>query len=162
MMPSPNVYRSGSGAPGPKYWQNRADYDLKATLDTAAKTVRGELRVRYTNNSPDTLSFVWFQVEQNAFRDSSLNGYVFFQESRFGSRSFQGGDVVDRVDEVRGAGKAGVPVSRTPLKTRVEDTELKEDLAHPLAPGATVTIDIAWHFVVPEHGADRMGRDGTL
>jgi hypothetical protein len=162
VLPSPNVYRSGSGAPGPRYWQNRADYDLKATLDTGAKTVRGELRVRYTNNSPDTLSFVWFQVEQNAFKDSSLNTYVFPQESRFGSRSFQGGDVIDRVEEIRGAGKAGGPASRTPLKTRVEDTEMKADLAHPLAPGGTVTIDIAWHFTVPEHGADRMGRDGTL
>ena len=161
VLPSPNMYRSGSGAPGPRYWQNRADYDLKATLDTGTQSVRGDLRVRYTNNSPDTLSFVWFQVEQNAFKDSSLNTYVFPQESRFGSRSFEGGDMIERVEEIR-AGKAGGAVSRTALKTRIEGTEMKADLPHPLAPGATVTIDIGWHFAVPEHGADRMGRDGSL
>jgi len=62
-----NEYRTGSGAPGPKYWQQRADYDLHGTLDTATKSLRGEMTLRYTNNSPDTLRFVWFQVEQNAF-----------------------------------------------------------------------------------------------
>ena len=56
--------------PGPRYWQNRADYDIQATLDTAAKTLTGKLRLRYTNHSPDTLRFVWFQVEQNAFEDT--------------------------------------------------------------------------------------------
>src|SRR5690348_16057120 len=56
-LPPGNTYRSGSGAPGPKYWQQRADYDLKATLDTATKSLRGEMTIRYTNNSPDTLHF---------------------------------------------------------------------------------------------------------
>src|SRR4051794_31962764 len=66
-LPTGNLYRSGSGAPGPRYWQQRADYDLRGTLDTAAKGLHGELTLKYTNNSPDTLRFVWFQVEQNAF-----------------------------------------------------------------------------------------------
>src|SRR5690242_3836310 len=57
-LPTGNTYRSGSGNPGPKYWQQRADYDLRATLDTAAKTLHGEMTLRYTNNSPDTLRFV--------------------------------------------------------------------------------------------------------
>src|SRR5437763_15281312 len=59
-LPPGNIYRSGSGMPGPKYWQQRADYDLRATLDTAAKTVHGEMTFKYTNNSPVTLRFVWF------------------------------------------------------------------------------------------------------
>ena len=71
-LPPGNLFRSGSGAPGPRYWQQRADYDLKATLDTAAKALRGELTLRYTNNSPDTLHFIWFQVEQNAFKAKVL------------------------------------------------------------------------------------------
>ena len=87
-LPSPNATRLASGAPGPKYWQNRADYDLDATLDTAATTLHGKLRLRYTNNSPDTLRYIWMQMEQNAFRDKSLNSFIFPQESRFGARGF--------------------------------------------------------------------------
>jgi hypothetical protein len=154
-LPPGNVYRSGSGAPGPRYWQQRADYDLRGTLDTAAKTLHGEMTLRYTNNSPDTLRFVWFQVEQNAFKNGSLNSFVFPPDSRFGARNFEGGDVIDRFNQVS-AGK------KTPLKSRVEGTVMKVDLASPLAPGQVATFDVAWHFMIPEHGADRMGRDGAL
>jgi peptidase M1-like protein len=157
-LPSPNQYRLGSGAPGPKYWQNRADYDLEATLDTSKTTLHGKLRLRYTNNSPDTLRFIWMQMEQNAFKDKSLNSFIFPQESRFGARGFEGGDIVERFDQLTtraGATKAAV-------KTRVEGTMMKVDLAEPLAPGKTATFDVAWHFLIPEHGADRMGRDGAL
>ena len=110
-LPPGNIYRSGSGAPGPKYWQQRADYDLHGTLDTAAKALHGEMTLRYTNNSPDTLRFVWFQVEQNAFKNGSLNSYVFPADSRFGARNFEGGDVIDRFNQVGGAAK----------KTRAQD-----------------------------------------
>jgi hypothetical protein len=154
-LPPGNIYRSGSGAPGPKYWQQRADYDLHGTLDTAAKTLHGEMTLRYTNNSPDTLRFVWFQVEQNAFKGGSLNSFVFPPDSRFGARNFEGGDMIDRFTQVT-AGK------KTPLKSRVEGTVMKVDLVSPLAPGQVATFDVAWHFMIPEHGADRMGRDGAL
>ena len=157
-LPPGNEYHSGSGAPGPKYWQQRADYDLKATLDTTGKALRGEMTLRYTNNSPDTLHFIWFQVEQNAFKSNSLNSYVFPAESRFGARNFEGGDVIDRFEEVSANGKA----ARHALKLRTEGTVMKADLSEPLAPGHTATMSAAWHFNVPEHGADRMGRDGAL
>src|SRR5262249_59629333 len=71
-LPPGNLFRSGSGMAGPKYWQQRADYELHGTLDTAAKALKGELTLRYTNSSPDTLRFVWFQVEQEAFKGGSL------------------------------------------------------------------------------------------
>jgi hypothetical protein len=160
-LPNGNIYRSGDGSPGPKYWEQRADYDLHGTLDTAAKALRGEMTLRYTNNSPDTLRFVWFQVEQNAFKNGSLNSYVFPAESRFGARNFEGGDFIDRFNQVAGAAK-GAKGTGVPLKTRVEGTVMKVDLATPLPPGQTTTFDVAWHFNVPEHGADRMGRDGAL
>ncbi|HEY0777308.1 MAG TPA: M1 family metallopeptidase, partial [Gemmatirosa sp.] len=152
----PNAFRDASGAPGARYWQNRADYDIRATLDTGAKTLAGELRLRYTNHSPDTLRFVWMQVEQNAFTDSSLNAYVYPQASRFGARGFEGGDVVTRFDQVTQGG------ARRALSTRVAGTVMKVDLAEPLAPGRQTTFDVAWHFRIPEHGADRMGREGSL
>jgi hypothetical protein len=157
VYPAPNLYRLGSGAPGPKYWQNRADYNLDATLDTSKTTLSGKLKLRYTNNSPDTLRFIWVQMEQNAFKDKSLNSFIFPQESRFGARGFEGGDVVDKFNQVTLRVPAG-----TPVKTRVEGTMMKVDLAEPLAPGKIATFDVAWHFLIPEHGADRMGHDGAL
>ena len=154
-LPPGNIYRSGSGAPGPKYWQNHADYDIKTSLDTTSKTLTGSLKLRYANNSPDTLRFIWLQLEQNAFKDKSLNSFIFPQESRFGARGFEGGDVVDRLEQTLGA-------RRVALKSRSNGTVMKVDLAEPLAPGRSATLDIAWHFLVPEHGADRMGREGPL
>ena len=64
-LPTPNAYRTGSGMPGAAYWQQKADYDIKASLDTSTHTVRGEETIRYTNNSPDTLRYVWMQLDQN-------------------------------------------------------------------------------------------------
>ena len=154
-LPAANQIRTGSGAPGAKYWQNHADYNIKATLDTGSKTLTGSLILRYTNNSPDTLRFIWVQMEQNAFRDKSLNSFIFPQESRFGARGFEGGDVVDRFDQL-------VRARRVPVKRRPNETVMKVDLAEPLAPGKAATFDIAWHFLIPEHGADRMGREGAL
>jgi hypothetical protein len=155
-LTAPNIYRAASGAPGPKYWQNRADYDIKASLDTTTKALAGSLRLRYTNNSPDTLRFIWLQLEQNAFKDKSLNSYIFPQDSRFGARGFEGGDVIERFDQVLGGAR------RVPLKRRTNETVMKVDLAEPLAPGRAATFDVAWRFLIPEHGADRMGRDGSL
>lgn len=159
-LPTANEQRSGSGAPGARYWQNRADYTLAATLDTMARSVRGEMTLRYTNRSPDTLTFLWLQVEQNAFRDKSLNSYIFPQDSRFGARGFDGGYVFSRVEQVVSA--AGAPLKKVALKRRSNETMLKVDLAQPLAPGRMATIEMAWNFPVPEHGADRMGREGAL
>lgn len=160
VLPTGTQVRTGSGAPGAAYWQNRADYNLAATLDTAAKTLRGQLVLRYTNNSPDTLRYVWLQTEQNAFKANSLNAFIFPQDSRFGARGFEGGDVIDRFEQVIAAGKG--PVKRVNVALRSNETMLKVDLAEPLAPGRIATFDIAWHFLIPEHGADRMGRDGAL
>ena len=154
-LPPGNQFRSGSGAPGPKYWQNHADYDIKASLDTTSKTLTGSLKLKYTNNSPDSLRFIWLQLEQNAFKDKSLNSFIFPQESRFGARGFEGGDVIDRFDQLLGS-------RRVSVKRRPNETTMKVDLAEPLAPGKAATFDVAWHFLIPEHGADRMGREGSL
>ena len=65
LPPAPSAVRLANGAPGPKYWQNRADYDIQATLDTGTQTVRGSMTLRYTNNSPDALPILWIQTEQD-------------------------------------------------------------------------------------------------
>jgi hypothetical protein len=66
-----NVYRSASGVPGPQYWQNKADYQIHASLDTKARTLTGTVQITYTNNSPDTLDVLWLQIEQNAYKTES-------------------------------------------------------------------------------------------
>ena len=66
-----NAYRSANGLPGPAYWQNRADYSIRATLDPDAKTLRGSVTIAYANNSPDTLDVLWLQIEQNLYKPGS-------------------------------------------------------------------------------------------
>ncbi len=71
-LPDPvNAYRSSNGAPGPQYWQNEADYDLHATLDTEHKQLRATETIIYTNNSPDALPSLWVQLDQNIYREDS-------------------------------------------------------------------------------------------
>src|SRR5258708_17949209 len=71
-LPAPNRVRGPSGAPGPDYWQQRADYVIRATLDTAGSLLHGTERIHYENHSPDTLRFVWAQIEQNIFSKNSV------------------------------------------------------------------------------------------
>jgi len=66
-----NDYRSASGEPGPKYWQNRADYKISCTLDTAKHAVSGDVELSYTNNSPDNMKFLWLQLDQNIYKKDS-------------------------------------------------------------------------------------------
>ena len=150
--PGPNAFRSANGAAGPGYWQQRADYTIAATLDTAAQTVSGTVRVRYTNNSPDTLRFVWLQLDQNLYRSGSEGSVLYPAESRWGVRGFQGGyDLRD------------VTVNGKPATPKLDDTRMRLDLDAPLRPkGGVATIAMAFSFRVPEHGSDRMGRDSTL
>jgi len=171
-LPPPNEIRSADGAPGPGYWQQRADYLIKATLDTADRRIDATEQIRYSNHSPDTLRFVWMQVDQNLFRPGSTGSLLFAAESRFGGAGFPGGfDILSltqtSVPAARPAGTrrrapAAGPATETPLEHRVDDTMMYVELAQPLAPGATTVFDLAYRFNVPEHGADRMGRDGSL
>src|SRR5690242_17678883 len=66
-----NAFRNADGSPGASYWQNRADYQVNAMLDTAADMIRGDVEITYVNNSPGTLSFVWLQLDQNIDRNDS-------------------------------------------------------------------------------------------
>ncbi len=150
-LPAPNAYRTAAGEPGPAYWQQRADYDIEVALDPATHVITGSETITYANHSPDTLRFVWVQLDQNLFAPGSRGAQVFPQEGRFGGGGFVGGYTLDRV--ASGA---------TALEHRVKDTMMRVDLARPLPPGGTTAISIDWHFTVPVTGADRMGRDGDL
>ena len=113
-LPQATETRSASGAPGPRYWQQHVDYSIKATLDTSAKRLAGSETIRYTNHSPDTLRYVWMQVDQNLFRPGSVGSLLFASESRFGSAGFQGGFEIDGITETAAAvDEAGKEPSRS-------------------------------------------------
>jgi hypothetical protein len=150
--PGPNAFRSGSGAPGPDYWQQRADYVIAAALDTARARISGSVTIRYTNNSPDSLRFVWVQLDQNLYRPGSKGSALFPADSRWGVRGFEGGYDLSNVQ-----------VNGRPATIKVDDTMGRIDLSEAIAPkGGRATISMTYAFRVPEHGSDRMGRDGTL
>ncbi len=71
-LPTANVYRTASGAPGPQYWQQRADMQIKVTLDEKTRRINGSETINYTNRSPDRLRYIWLQLDQNRFADDSL------------------------------------------------------------------------------------------
>ena len=157
-LPTPNAYRSADGSPGHAWWQNRADYALEATLDTAKQELRGTGRLTYRNASPDTLRFLWLQLDQNIFARASINALtapppLVFAGTPFdmASHGFVGGLTLTRVES---GGK--------PLPHYIWDTMMRVDLAEPLPPGGTLSLDMAWSFPIPVNGAARMGRDGSL
>ena len=150
--PGPNGTRSASGAPGPDYWQQRADYTIAVSLDTTEQRVAGTVTIRYTNNSPDTLRFVWLQLDQNLYRPGSKGSMLFPADSRWGVRGFQGGYDIEALQ-----------VNGRPASMHVDDTMGRIDLEQPIPPkGGRLTVTMSYAFRVPEHGSDRMGRDGTL
>ena len=108
-FPAPSRYRSANGSPGPDYWQQRADYKISATLDTATRSIKGSVQIRYTNNSPDTLRYVWLQLDQNLYRPGSEGSMLFAAESRWGVRGFQGGYELSDVRVERAECRAACP-----------------------------------------------------
>ncbi len=156
-LPAPNAYRTGAGTPGPAYWQQRADYTIRATLDTAALSVRGEEIIRYTNNSPDTLEFVWIQLDQNIDSPDSRFAALGSASGRAPEPGYVGGYTLERVAVLRAARPGAKPAS-APLQYRINATMMRVDLDRPVAPRGTVQLDIAWHNMVPRQQG-RTGRE---
>lgn len=75
ILPTPNEYRTASGAPGPKYWQQRCDYDIKANLDEDKLRLTGSEIITYSNNSPDELTYLWLQLDENQHSAKNNAGY---------------------------------------------------------------------------------------
>ncbi|HYT03393.1 MAG TPA: M1 family metallopeptidase [Gemmatimonadales bacterium] len=156
-LPTATLIREGSGNPGPRYWQQRADYTIRASLDTATHTVSGSETIRYANNSPDTLRYLWLQLDQNIYRANSRGAALNPTDARFAGRGFEGGYTIEYVRAVRRSG--GQAVTKTALAATVNGTMMRADLDRPLPPGQVATLELSYRFEVPEHGSDRMGRE---
>ncbi len=147
-----NDFRSASGEPGPKYWQNRADYVINCTLDTAKHSINGNVEITYTNNSPDNLKFLWLQLDQNIYKkDSRATATTTEQGGRWANAKFTEGDVIKSVS-VNYNGKTYTPNST------VTDTRLQLWLQEALKSSDKINVAIAFGFDIPERGTDRMGR----
>jgi peptidase M1-like protein len=153
---SGNDYRSGSGEPGPKYWQNRADYKINCTLNTDAHSVTADVEISYTNNSPDNLKFLWLQLDQNIYRQDSRGTATTTEAGgRWANENFTQGDVIKSIS-VESTGKNFTP------KYIITDTRMQVMLNDALkAGGGTAKLKISYSFTIPEKGTDRMGRLNT-
>ncbi|HEX2780891.1 MAG TPA: M1 family metallopeptidase [Gemmatimonadaceae bacterium] len=157
-LPAPNVYRTGSGRPGPRYWQQRVDYRIDASLDPERNEIRGRETIHYVNRSPEALPYLWLFVEQNICAPSSITNQlnqpplVFLGSAfDFSCGGFAGGLTLD---SVRAAGRDA--------EHTVYGTTMRIDLARPLAAGDSIDLRLAWRFDVPRSGSGRMGHDGAL
>ena len=145
-----NEYRAADGQPGPKYWQNHADYQIAASLNDQTNEITGSETVTYTNNSPQKLGFLWMQVEQNLFKADSRGTAIV---PLTGSRNWGRGQQFDAGDKIKSVKADGVDV-----KYLITDTRMQVFLPKELeANGAKVKIQIEWSFIAPDYGSDRMG-----
>ncbi len=151
-----NDFRSASGEPGPKYWQNRADYKISCTLDTAKHSVSGDAEITYTNNSPDQLKFLWLQLDQNIYRKDSRGSATTTEAGgRWANNDFTEGDVIKLVT----AESDNKPYT---AKYTVTDTRMQVWLQDALkASGGKIKLAIKFEFTIPQYGTDRMGRLNT-
>jgi hypothetical protein len=151
-----NDYRSASGEPGPRYWQNRADYKINCTLDTGNHSVSGTVEILYTNNSPDNLKFLWLQLDQNIYKKDSRGSATTTETGgRWANAKFTDGYTIKSVSG-ENSGKAFTP------KYIITDTRMQAWLPEALkAGGGKTKLVIQFAFTVPEYGTDRMGRKLT-
>ncbi|MEO6812612.1 MAG: M1 family metallopeptidase [Ginsengibacter sp.] len=150
-------YRSANGAPGPKYWQNTVDYIIHATLDEKDTILKGNVSINYTNKSPDTLNYLWLQLDQNLFNpDSRGAATTLVSGDRFDVRGYtKGGYKIEYVSLLY----KGKDYKITPVIT---DTRMQLRLPFPMKPnGDKMTVNVDYSFSIPQYGADRMGRLNT-
>lgn len=153
---TPNTYRGASGAPGPDYYQQQADYKMNIELDDKKHWIYGEETITYTNNSPDDLEFLWVQLDQNIrTKDSKAklkNGSKIKSEERvenyvkkYLNKPFDGGFIIEHVKDA--SGKA--------LPYIVNFTMMRIDLAQPLKSKSQISFSIKWNYNIVDHTVNR-------
>ncbi|HTB24616.1 MAG TPA: M1 family metallopeptidase [Puia sp.] len=148
--------RTAAGTPGPKYWQNEADYKIQATLDDVNHQLSGDVQITYKNNSPESLPFLWLQLDQNIYKPDSRGEVTTPVEgSRYMNVGFTGGYTIQSVS-VSYQGK------EQKIHYIVNDTRMQIFLPEAMkGHGDSLKINIVYSFGIPEHGTDRMGRMET-
>jgi len=144
-LPTPNVYRTASGAPGHKYWQQKADYQIEVELNEDDHTLSGSEIVTYYNNSPDPLEYLWVQLDQNRraldsdsykIRQTSISDSISFKDFKNLEPWFDGGFKIDYVQDAKSAD----------LSYTINKTMMRIDMPEPLEPGDAYTFKIKWSY----------------
>lgn len=146
-----NPYRTASGAPGEKYWQNRADYKIEVSLDDKAHILKGIVKITYTNNSPHDLDFVWLQLDQNRYQENSRGSLTVLSGGRHDGDTDGGYNF----ENVKVDGK------NYNQKYIVTDTRMQVRFDKTFKSGAKTEIELHYNFKIPQYGSDRMGRTKT-
>ena len=156
-LPTPNEQRTASGAPGARYWQQRADYVIDVELDDVNQRIIGKETVTYHNFSPDTLNYIWLQIDQNIFAKDSdseltrtappLEGNSLKQLEQLVARTYEGKINISNVRDAKG----------NPLRNTIVKTMMRIDLPAPLAPGKTFVFSLDWNYAI-NNGALFNGR----
>ena len=161
ILPTPNFYRTGSGAPGQGYWQNRADYDIAAFLDEDKRNLRGTETVTYYNNSPDDLEYLWLQLDENEQSSTKNAG---FEDSNFLPKSVNSDHLKTSELPVKNNGY-GVNLEKVTdgsgnkLSYIVNKTMMRIDLPKILKKGEKFTFKIDWNYNIPNR-IEMGGRGG--
>ena len=160
LLPTPNTYRTASGAPGHAYWQQRADYTIRATLDEAKRQISGSEQITYHNNSPDTLGYLWVQLDQNIYKPDSDARRGLTAPSRQAWAKAKDDEEGVKFEGLRGIleGRAfdggfqikAVQAGGQALKYMVNQTMMRIDLPTPLQPGQRFIFNIDWQYKINE------------
>ncbi|WP_075793129.1 M1 family metallopeptidase [Massilia putida] len=161
LLPTPTTIRTASGAPGHAYWQQRADYAIRATLDEGRRAISGVETITYHNNSPDTLSYLWVQLDQNIYKrdsDARMTATVPSRDAWAKARGPEDGYKFDALRSVLekstfdgGFKIAGVKdAGGRPLHVVINRTMMRIDLPQPLKPGAKLAFSIEWSYNINE------------
>ncbi|MGZ8559545.1 MAG: M1 family peptidase, partial [Chitinophagaceae bacterium] len=158
IMPTPNSYRTASGAPGPEYWQQRADYDIKCTLDEKNLKLTGSETVTYFNNSPNTLTYLWLQLDEN--EHSTVNNANYQSSNEM--KSELSPQQLDKVADIKKDNGYGFNILKltdaigNALKYSINKTMMRVELPVALKAGQRFVFKLNWDYKIP----DRMGQGG--
>lgn len=150
MISDPNMYRSASGAPGPKYWQQRADYEINASLNDEKQRLDGTETITYYNNSPDPLTYLWLQLDENQHRkdsQGSTTGESKMQD-KMSLRQLQSimGNNLDLGDHVLSVKDA----NGNPIHYTINETMMRLELPKTLQPGEKFKFRVAWYYNISD------------
>ena len=145
LLPTPNEYRTASGAPGPKYWQQRADYDITCELDEAKRRLTGSETITYWNNSPDVLTYLWLQLDENQHSEKNNAGY---ETSNPSGRAFSLESLTESPDTTEYGFNimAAKTAAGQNLKYFINKTMMRLELPQPLKPGQKFVFRIEWNY----------------
>lgn len=161
LLPTPNEYRTGSGSPGPKYWQQRADYVIDAEIDEAKNTLIGKETITYFNNSPVALNYVWLQLDQNVNKKENEDFGNYFGPVRDSMATLHMQYVTRPVEFEAGYTiKSVVDKTGKNLPITINNTMMRIDLPVALKPGENTSFVIAWSYPITDRSLFLLSREG--